>query len=336
MDNNKKSTQGSDFLRNLLMGNKAFLIVLAMSVVLAIMSPVFLKPSNLLNIVRQVCVSTLLSVGFTIVLSSGHMDLSVGTLLGFSGVILAKLMKDAGLPIPLAILIVLLLAMACGSLNALIITVFRVPPFVVTLATQSIFRGANYLISKLVPIAGLPDAFIYIGQGYMLGIPIPVYIMVSVVLVVWIMMNRTKFGRYILAMGGNAEAARVSGINIDKMRFGVYMCGGLCTGIAAVVMTARAASAQIAAGVGMEMDAIAAVVIGGTAMSGGNANVWGTLFGCLVVGVVNNGLNLLGVDANWQVVAKGMLILLAVIIDTLTARAQANRLSKQAAIAAGR
>ena len=160
--------------------------------------------------------------------------------------------------------------------------------------------------------------------------------MLLVIILVWIMMNRTKFGRYVLAMGGNAEAARVSGINVDKMRYGVYMVGGFCTGIAAVVMTARTASAQVSAGQNMEMDAIAAVVIGGTAMSGGNANVWGTMFGCLIVGIVNNGLNLLGVDSNWQVIAKGVLILFAVIIDTLSARAQAERLNKQAAQAAGR
>ena len=277
-----------------------------------------------------------LSIGFTVVLSSGHMDLSVGTLLGLCGMVLAKMIKEAGIPLPIAIILTLLLGTACGALNAATITIFRVVPFVATLATQSIFKGANYLISNLVPVAGLPDELVFIGQGYLLGIPVPIYIMLLVIILVWIMMNRTKFGRYVLAMGGNAEAARVSGINVDKMRYGVYMVGGFCTGIAAVVMTARTASAQVSAGQNMEMDAIAAVVIGGTAMSGGNANVWGTMFGCLIVGIVNNGLNLLGVDSNWQVIAKGVLILFAVIIDTLSARAQAERLNKQAAQAAGR
>lgn len=323
-------------LRNLLMGNKAFMIVLGMCIIMSIASPVFLRTSNLLNITRQVCVSTLLSVGFTVVLSSGHMDLSVGTLMGLCGMVLAKLIKEAGVSVPVAIILTLLLGTACGALNSAAITVFRVVPFVATMATQSIFKGTNYLISNLVPISGLPASLVYIGQGYFLGIPVPVYIMIAVIILVWIMMNRTKFGRYVLAMGGNAEAARVSGINVDKMRYGVYMVGGFCTGIASVVMTARTASAQVSAGVGMEMDAIAAVVIGGTAMSGGNANVWGTMFGCLIVGIVNNGLNLLGVDSNWQVIAKGVLILFAVIIDTLSAKAQAERLNKQAAQASGR
>ena len=335
MNTAKKSEVGAR-LRSLLRGNKAFLIVVGLCIILSIASPVFLRTSNLLNIVPQVCVSTLLSNGFTVVLSSGHMDLSVGTLLGLCGMVLAKMIKEAGIPLPIAIILTLLLGTACGALNAATITIFRVVPFVATLATQSIFKGANYLISNLVPVAGLPDELVFIGQGYLLGIPVPIYIMLLVIILVWIMMNRTKFGRYVLAMGGNAEAARVSGINVDKMRYGVYMVGGFCTGIAAVVMTARTASAQVSAGQNMEMDAIAAVVIGGTAMSGGNANVWGTMFGCLIVGIVNNGLNLLGVDSNWQVIAKGVLILFAVIIDTLSARAQAERLNKQAALAAGR
>lgn len=313
------------------MGNKAFLICVVLCAVMAVLSPVFWKSSNLLNILRQVCVSTLLSVGFTIVLASGHIDLSVGNLLGMCGMILAKLVKEVKLPLPVALLIMLIIAMLSGALNAVLITVFRVVPFIVTLATQSIFKGTTYLISDLVPVAGLPKDLLVLGQGYLLGIPVPVYIMFAVVLIAWILINRTKFGRYVLAMGGNAEAARVSGINVDKMRFGVFMCCGLCTGIASVIMTARTASAQVAAGQGMEMDAIAAVVIGGTSMSGGNANVWGTLFGCLVVGIVNNGMNLLGINANWQIIAKGLLILFAVVIDTLSIRAQNAMLNKRAA-----
>lgn len=326
-----RNNNRSQWVQKLLMGNKAFMICLGLCIIMAFASPVFMRTSNLLNILRQVYVSTLLSIGFTVVLASGQIDLSVGNMLGLCGMVLAKLIKDVSLPLPAAILFTLILAMICGALNAALITVFRVVPFIVTLATQSIFKGATYLISNLVPVAGLPDGLLTLGQGYWLGIPIPVYIMLIVVVMAWIMVNRTKFGRYVLAMGGNSEAARVSGINVDKMRFGVYMCCGLCTGIAAIIMTARTASAQVAAGQGMEMDAIAAVVIGGTSMSGGNANVWGTLFGCLVVGIVNNGMNLLGVNANWQIIAKGVLILIAVVIDTLSIRAQNAMLNKRAA-----
>lgn len=325
-----KKGERSILIKNMLMGNKAVLIVLGLSVILSLASPVFLTPSNLLNVVRQVCVSTLLSIGFTIALASGQMDLSIGTLMGLCGMILAKLVKEAGMPLLPAILIVLAVAVVGGMLNATIISLFSVPPFIVTLATQSIFKGANYLISDLVPVSGLPENLLFLGQGYLGGIPIPVYIMLLVVVIAWVLMNRTKFGRYVLAMGGNAEAARAAGINIKKTSYGVFICCALCAGIASVIMTGRTGSAQVSAGVGMEMDAIAAVVIGGTSMNGGCANIWGTLFGCLLVGIVNNGMNLLGIDTNWQVIAKGLLILFAVVIDVVSSRAQAARLNKAA------
>ena len=158
----------------------------------------------------------------------------------------------------------------------------------------------------------------------------PIYIMFAIVIFAWFLMNRTKFGRHVLAMGGNSEAARSAGVNIKKTRFGVFIFSALCAAIASIVMTGRTGSAQVSAGIGMEMDAIAAVVIGGTSMNGGTVNVWGTLFGCLLVGIVNNGMNLLSIDTNWQVIAKGVLILFAVIIDTVSTRFQAARLNKLA------
>ena len=310
--------------KKVLMGNKALFILIIMGVALSLMSPYFLTKVNLLNVLRQVCVSTLLSVGFTIVLASGHMDLSVGSLLGLSGMLLAKMIVEAKIPTGWAMVLTLIASIFCASINASLITWFQLPPFIVTMATQ-------YLISHLIPISGLPKELTVIGQGYWFGVPIPVYIMLAMVIIMWVIMDNTKFGRYVLACGGNADAAKVCGINVNAMRYYVYMCGGFCTGLAAIVATGRAASAQVGAGQGMEMDAIAAVVIGGTSMKGGNANVPGTLFGCLIVGVVNNGLNLLNIDSNWQVVAKGVLILIAVIIDVVSARSYATRLNKQAA-----
>lgn len=207
-----RNNNRSQWVQKLLMGNKAFMICLGLCIIMAFASPVFMRTSNLLNVLRQVCVSTLLSIGFTVVLASGQIDLSVGNMLGLCGMVLAKLIKDVSLPLPVAILFTLMLAMICGALNAALITVFRVVPFIVTLATQSIFKGATYLISNLVPVAGLPDSLLTLGQGYWLGIPVPVYIMLVIVVMAWIMVNRTKFGRYVLAMGGNSEAARVSGM----------------------------------------------------------------------------------------------------------------------------
>jgi ribose transport system permease protein len=328
----QRSADRMEFSHSFFMGNKALIIVVFLSIVLATFSPVFMKTSNLLNVLRQVCVSTLLSIGFTFILSSGHMDLSVGTLMGLSGMVLGLCLRS-GLSLPVSIAACLLTAILGGALNASIITFFGLPPFVVTLATQAIFRGVNYLVSKLVPIVVMDDSLLFIGQGYLFGVPFPVYIMISVVAVAWIVMNKTRFGRHILAVGGNADAARVCGISVNHMRFYVYMTSGLCIGIAAIVMTGRVASAQVSAGVGMELDAIAAVVIGGTALSGGNANILGTMFGCIIVGIVNNGLNLLSINPNWQVIAEGTMILIAVTIDVLSRKSYAARLSKRASLA---
>ena len=180
----------------------------------------------------------------------------------------------------------------------------------------------------MVPVSNLPQQFVNIGQGYTFGIPNQVYIMFFMVILMAFILNKTKFGRYALAMGGNREATRLSGINTKLIRWGVYAVMGVYVAVAAVMLTARSASAQVSAGQNTEMDAIAAVVVGGTPMSGGSANVVGTLFGCLIVGVINNGLNLMGVDANWQLIAKGLMILFAIVLDVVSGKI-ATRMSKK-------
>ncbi len=312
-----KKARINSIVNSFLVGNKAVLILVVLVIALSAMSPIFLTTRNLLNVLRQVCVSTILACGFTMVLGSGHIDLSVGSLVGLSGIMMAMMMK-AGVPIYLAILISIVITAMLDGINAYFIMKFHLSAFIVTLATQQIFRGACYLLTGMLPITYLPQKFSVIGQGYWLGIPIPVYIMFFMVILVWIIMNRTKFGKYILAIGGNMNSAHVCGINVNAMRFGVYLVNGAIVAIAAVVLTARAASAQPTGGLNMEMDSIAAVVIGGTSMNGGSVRVFGTLLGCLIVGIVNNGLNLLGIDSNWQTVAKGVMILLAVILDSVS------------------
>jgi ribose/xylose/arabinose/galactoside ABC-type transport system permease subunit len=323
-----KITRSRGLLQRILLGNKAPLIVIAIMIILSFASPYFLTTNNLLNVVRQACVITILSVGFTLVIASRHFDMSIGMMMGLLGMILAKLMKDANMPVLPAIMITLLFGMGFGLLNALIITKFNINPFVATLATQSVFQGATYLISGLVPVTDLPESFIFLGQGSWLGIPVPVYIMLLVCAAAFVLMKYTKLGRHIIAVGGNPEAARASGINLNKTRYLVFMITGLLAAVAAMVMTARSASAQVSAGSTLIMDAVAAVVIGGTSLEGGHANIWGTLFGCLVVGIVNNGLNLLGVNANWQIISKGLLILFAVILDVTTTRYYEKRLNR--------
>ena len=321
--NNYKSVAGN-FFNALLLGSKAFIIVLVLGIALAIVSPIFLTSTNLFNVLRQVCTSTIVAFGFTFILALGEIDLSVGSIIGFVGMVMGKLMVDYGISVPVAILTGLIVGAVFGILNSTLITLFDLPAFIATLATSSLFRGGLYIITNMVPVTKIPNTFLVIGQGYLGIVPIPVLILLVVGLITYVMGNYTTFGRYVIAVGGNKEAARVSGINIKLVRMGVFITSGMCAALGSVILTARAASAQIGAGLNMEMDVIAAVVIGGTALTGGNMNIIGTFFGCLVVGMVANGLNLLGVNSNFQIIAKGLLILFALILDRITTRFYAN------------
>ena len=308
-----------------LLGNKALVIVIMLGVILSFSTDKFFTQTNILNVLRQVCVSTIVATGFTMLLGANDIDLSVGSILGLSGMVAGMLMVNLKMDTVPAMLLTVCLGMACGVLNACMIIVLDLPPFIVTMGTSQIFRGACYLVTSMRPIIRLPQEFVQIGQGFWLGIPIPIFIMLGVLLIVYVICNFTMFGRHAIAMGGNKDAARVSGINTVAVRIGVYALVGACAAIASFVMTARTASSQPAAGVGMEMDAIAAVVIGGTSMSGGSAHVISTLFGCILVGMMDNGLNLLGVNSNWQVVMKGLLILFAISLDKISSRIYAAR-----------
>lgn len=327
----KKSFMDNPFGK-FIMNNKALLILILLCAVVACISDVFFTASNLLNVVRQVAYSVTLACGFTLVLSSGNMDLSIGCMVGLVGVVLGKLLVS-GVPVVLACLIAIVVGSIFGSINALVINSFDLPPFIVTLATMSSFKGATYISTKMVPISNLPKDFVVIGQGYTFGIPNQIYIMAFMIILMAFILNKTKFGRYALAMGGNREATRLAGINTKLIRLGVYAVMGVYVAVAAIMLTARSASAQVSAGQNTEMDAIAAVVVGGTPMSGGSANVVGTMFGCLIVGVINNGLNLMGVDANWQLVAKGLMILFAIVLDVVSSNI-ANNISKKRMAAA--
>ena len=295
--------------------NKTIVIAVLIGIVLAIASPYFFTSQNLFNVSRQIVVNAIVALGFTLVLGMGEIDLSVGGMLGLVGVIVGKLMVDSGLPIYLAIICALVAGALLGMLNATIISAFDLPPFIVTLATTALFRGSLYIITNMVPVILLPKSFIFLGQGYIGRIPVQVFILLFVLVVIYIIAYLTKFGRYTVAIGANREASRISGINIKHVRLGVYTLVGLCVAIAAVIQTARSASAQTSAGLYMEMDIIAAVVIGGTALYGGSINMIGTLFGVLIIGFISNGLNLLGINPHYQIIAKGLIILLALILD---------------------
>jgi inositol transport system permease protein len=311
------------------------LIFIAMFIAMALLSDAFLSPRNLLNIVRQISVVGLIAIGVTMVIITTGIDLSSGSVLALAAVIVASLAqqpdwhdaKFPGLQLPLIvpILAALLVGAACGWVNGALIAGFRIPPFIATLGMMTIARGFALIYSNR-PVSGLTDNFNYIGQGEIfkvmpvpgqpdMGIPIPILILLAVAIAAHIMLNNTRFGRHIYAIGGNEQAARISGLNVGRIKIGVYTIAGLLAGLAGLVLTSRIGSGQAGLGVGYELDAIAAAVIGGVSLSGGIGTIWGTMVGALIIGVLNNGLDLLNVSAYWQTIVKGSIIVAAVIID---------------------
>jgi len=277
------------------------------------------------NVLRQVSINLCLSVGMTLVIISSGIDLSVGAILAFSGAVCAGLLKW-GIPIEAfdlwigftvlgAVIAASLVGYLLGWFNGWVITKFTVPPFVATLAMLTIARGMSYLYTQGKPISNLGEGFEFIGSGWWLGIPVPVWISVGVVLIFVFITKKTSLGRFIYAIGGNERAALLSGVPVKKVKRLVYAISGLMAAIGGVLITSRLNSAQPNAGMSYELDAIAAIVIGGTSLSGGKGSVMGTVLGVLLIGVLNNGLVLLNVSPFWQQVVKGLVILLAVVID---------------------
>ena len=304
----KKTRWG--FIRNL--GPLLGLVILC--VVLTGLSDRFLTMDNLLNVTRQVSINAVISVGMTLVILTGGIDLSVGSILAFAGSITAGLLSGGQSLVP-AIIVGVVAGAFIGMINGALITRAGIPPFIATLGTMTAARGFTLVYTDGRPITGMEEAFRFLGGGYIAGIPVPVIIMAVIFLLAHIMLTRTKFGRYVYAIGGNEEAARLSGIGTKKILLSVYTLAGLLAGFSGVIMASRLNSAQPTAGAGFELDAIAAVVLGGTSLSGGVGTVGGTLIGAMIIGVLDNGLNLLNVSSFYQQVAKGVVILLAVYVD---------------------
>ncbi|MES2573330.1 MAG: ribose ABC transporter permease [Bacteroidota bacterium] len=306
--------------------------LLLLCVFLSILSDKFLTVDNGWNVLRQISVNICISVGMTLVVLTAGIDLSVGSILAFSGAVAAGLLKS-GISFPgndlfigFTLLGTVLAGIATGSFlgffNGWVITKFKVPPFVATLAMLTVARGFTMLWTKGYPISSLGTDFAYIGTGWFLGIPILVWIAVAVIIAAMIISNKTALGRYIYAIGGNENAAILSGININKVKIIVYTIAGALAAIGGIMVTSRLDSAQPNAGMSYELDAIAAVVIGGTSLSGGRGTIIGTVLGAIIIGVLNNGLVLLDVSPFWQQVVKGMVILLAVMIDKANSKAE--------------
>ncbi len=282
-----------------------------------ITSDSFLTQKNVFNVLRQISSNLFLACGMTMVIILGGIDLSVGSIIALSGCIAAGCVARYNLPIGVAIVVGILVGLAVGLFNGLVISKTTIPSFIVTLATMNIAKGLAYVYTGGSPVRVVTKEWQFIGAGYIGSIPTPVLILVVVLIITALIMNKTKMGRYIYAVGGNAQAAVFSGIKVAKVKFFVHAFSGVMAGLAGVVLASRMYSGQPTAGDGAEMDAIAAVVVGGTSMSGGAGKIGGTIIGGLIIGVLNNGLNLLNVNSFWQYVVKGAVILLAVFIDYL-------------------
>ncbi|MEZ4904487.1 MAG: ribose ABC transporter permease [Spirosomataceae bacterium] len=298
--------------------------------IIGILSDKFFTISNFWNVLRQISVNVCISVGMTFVVLMAGIDLSVGSVLALCGAVTAGLFK-MGIELPAqnlyigftllgACLAGILTGALSGFFNGMMITRFKVPAFVATLALLTVARGLTMLWTKGFPISGLGEQFAYLGTGWFWGMPVPVWISAGVVAIAIFMANKTKLGRYIYAIGGNENASLLSGINISKVKIIVYTLAGILAAVGGLMVTSRLDSAQPNAGTGYELDAIAAVVIGGTSLSGGKGSIGGTVLGAIIIGVLNNGLVLLNVSPFWQQVVKGFVILLAVIIDKANAK----------------
>ncbi|WP_212391039.1 ribose ABC transporter permease [Sporosarcina beigongshangi] len=293
-----------------------FIGLLLIVVIITIMSPNFLTVNNLLNVLRQVSINALIAFGMTFVILTGGIDLSVGSILALTGAVTAGMMASGVDPV-LAMFLGLLLGAVLGAINGVIIAKGKVAPFIATLATMTIFRGLTLVYTEGRPISGLGDsqAFQLLGKGYFFGIPVPVITMAITFGVLYFILKKTTFGRRVYAVGGNEEASSLSGISVDRIKIYVYSLTGALAALAALILTSRLNSAQPTAGSMFELDAIAAVVLGGTSLTGGRGWIVGTLIGALIIGVLNNGLNLIGVSSFFQQVVKGAVILVAVLLD---------------------
>ena len=305
----------------------------ALMAIVSLFSESFFTASNMWNILRQISTNALLAFGMTFVILIGGIDLSVGPLLAFSGVFAAYVMGNLGWPIWAAIAGSIILCSMVGMLNGVIVTKTGIAPFVVTLSVQQIFRGFAMLLANGAPIRIRDQGFINIGTTYIGPVAFPVIYMIIIMALCYVVLNKTQFGRHIYALGGNKTAARFAGIRTQRIEVMVYALSGFLAGIAGIVLAARMTAGVPATGDGYECDAIAAVVLGGASFTGGIGTIGGTLIGAIIIGVLNNGLNMLNVASFWQYVAKGVVILLAVMVDVLRKQSKDKRkaLPKKAA-----
>lgn len=326
---------------------RAFLALIMLFVIFSILSPAFLQPGNLVILAKQVAINAILGIGMTFVILAAGIDLSVGSIVGLAGMIAGGLIHE-GLILPwfgvsiffnvwIVMLITMLVGVAIGWINGTLITRLNVPPFIATLGMLYIARGAALLRSNGATFPNLVGreslgntGFEALGQGTLLGLPYPIWIMIVLTLIAMYIANKTPFGRHVYAIGGNEKAAELSGIRVNRVKVLTYMISGFCAAVVGLIVTSQLVAAHPATGETYELNAIAVVVLGGTSLMGGRGTIGGSVIGAFVIGVLNNGLVLLGVTQFWQIVIKGLVIILAVIVDQMQQRTQ-ERLALQSA-----
>ncbi len=293
---------------------KSLIGLALLCVIITFVSPAFMTLSNITNVFTQVSTNAIIAVGMTFVILTGGIDLSVGSTVAISGAFAASIIKSTN-NVFLAIIVAGIVGIVIGLINGLLISKGKLQAFIATLATMTIFRGVTLVFTNGTPISKLSESFVNIGNGKLGFIPIPVVITVIVFIIAVYVLTQTRFGRYLYALGGNEDSAKLSGINTNKIKTLVYVISGFASSIAGVIIASRIGSASPNAGTGFELDAIAAVVIGGTSLAGGEGRITGTLIGALIIGVLNNGLNLMNVSPFYQSIVKGLVILIAVLLD---------------------
>lgn len=317
------------FLLKVVLANRAAFFAAVLALVLALASPYFLTPQNLFNLLDQVVVFTAVALAATFVLGAGDIDLSIIGVVPLVGAVVAWLMVHLGWSVWGAVAAGLALGILCGMLNAAVIALLRLPSFIVTLATGAVFQGLMYVLTNMTPITGLPGDFTIIGQGRIGPFTAPTIILLPLIAIMVVVQKRTVFSQHVIALANNPEAVRVAGIATAWLRFKLFTMMGFFSGLAGILLTARSASAQIGAGSNLLLLVVAAVVIGGTPITGGRLMVLGTVFGSLTIGMIGNGLNLVGFPTTFQTATQGLVILLALFSDSRTTSIQ-NRIAKRA------
>lgn len=293
-----------------------WMILIGMMILMTCLSENFLSTKNILNLVRQVSFISIIGFGSAFILICGGLDLSPGAVVAVTSVVSASFGRGEH-PTALAILIGLCVGLAAGTINGIFVTKLKVPPFIATLGMMTSAKGIAMLYTDGNSVNGLTDSYRIWGAGKLLGIPIPIIIMLVLAVIMYILLEHTPYGRHVVAVGDNEQAAKISGIKTERIMLSVYIIGGVLASVASILMSGRIASGQPLLGEGYEMDAISAAVVGGVSLKGGVGSIWGVVCGALIIGIINNGMNLLGVSSYWQQVVKGIIIVLAIVLDQL-------------------